>query len=55
MDPMRKTALWAGVLYLLTFVSIPSRFALYGPGEGGGLHSRSWSRHRRPRGRRYWS
>ena len=30
MDSMRKTALWAGALYLLTFVSIPT-LALYGP------------------------
>ena len=30
MDSLRKTALIAGVLYLLTFVSIPS-LALYGP------------------------
>jgi uncharacterized protein DUF4386 len=30
MDPPRKTALIAGVLYLLTFVSIPT-LALYGP------------------------
>src|SRR6266581_7328671 len=30
MDKLRKTALVAGVLYLLTFVSIPTLF-LYGP------------------------
>lgn len=30
MDPLRKTALVAGVLYLVTFVSIPT-LALYGP------------------------
>ena len=30
MSPLRKTALVAGVLYLLTFVSIPTLF-LYGP------------------------
>src|SRR5919199_1280598 len=30
MSPLRKTALAAGVLYLLTFVSIPTLF-LYGP------------------------
>ena len=30
MTPLRKTALVAGVLYLLTFVSIPT-LALYGP------------------------
>src|SRR5919108_602169 len=30
MSPLRKTALAAGVLYLLTFVSIPT-LALYGP------------------------
>ncbi len=35
MDSMRKTALWAGILYLLTFVSIPS-FALYGPVKESG-------------------
>lgn len=29
-DPLRKTSLWAGVLYLITFVSIPT-LALYGP------------------------
>src|SRR5947209_11681351 len=30
MSPLRKTALAAGVLYILTFVSIPTLF-LYGP------------------------
>jgi hypothetical protein len=30
MSSSRKTALWAGVLYLLTFVSIPT-LAIYGP------------------------
>src|SRR5438874_8635314 len=30
MSPLRKTALVAGILYLLTFVSIPSPFFLYG-------------------------
>jgi hypothetical protein len=30
MDPMKKTALWAGVMYVLTFVSVPT-FVLYGP------------------------
>ena len=30
MDALRKTALVAGVLYLLTFISIPT-LALYGP------------------------
>jgi hypothetical protein len=30
MDPLRKTALIAGALYLLTFISIPT-LALYGP------------------------
>ena len=30
MDPLRKTALVAGMLYLITFVSIPT-LALYGP------------------------
>jgi Domain of unknown function (DUF4386) len=30
MDSMRKTAIVAGALYLLTFVSIPT-LALYGP------------------------
>lgn len=30
MDSLRKTSLWAGVLYLITFVSIPT-LALYGP------------------------
>src|SRR6266496_4431055 len=33
MDSLRKTALVAGVLYLLTFVSIPTLF-LYGPVRG---------------------
>ncbi len=33
MSPLRKTALVAGVLYLLTFVSIPT-LALYGPVKG---------------------
>jgi hypothetical protein len=33
MRPLRKTALVAGVLYLLTFVSIPTLF-LYGPVKG---------------------
>ena len=33
MDSLRKTALVAGVLYLLTFVSIPTLF-LYGPVKG---------------------
>ena len=33
MIPLRKTALIAGVLYLLTFVSIPTLF-LYGPVKG---------------------
>src|SRR4029079_1082664 len=30
MSPFRKAALAAGILYLLTFVSIPSPFFLYG-------------------------
>lgn len=30
MDSMRKTALVAGVFYLITFISIPT-LALYGP------------------------
>jgi hypothetical protein len=30
MDKMRKTALVAGVFYLITFISIPT-LALYGP------------------------
>ena len=33
MSPLRKTALAAGVLYILTFVSIPT-LALYGPVKG---------------------
>ena len=33
MSPLRKTALVAGVFYLLTFVSIPTLF-LYGPVKG---------------------
>ena len=32
MDSLRKTALVAGVFYLITFISIPT-LALYGPGE----------------------
>jgi len=36
MDSTRKTALVAGVLYLVTFVSIPT-LALYGP-----VHERSF-------------
>jgi Domain of unknown function (DUF4386) len=35
MDSMRKAALWAGALYLLTFVSIPT-VALYGPVKESG-------------------
>ncbi len=50
MDSMRKAAMWAGALYLLTFVSIPT-LALYAPGQGDGLHDRSWSGHRSPRRR----
>jgi hypothetical protein len=30
MDSMRKTALVAGIFYLITFISIPT-LALYGP------------------------
>ena len=30
MDPLRKTSFWAGVLYLITFISIPT-LVLYGP------------------------
>jgi hypothetical protein len=35
MDSMRKTALWAGSMYILTFVSIPT-VALYGPVKESG-------------------
>jgi Domain of unknown function (DUF4386) len=35
MDSMRKAALWAGALYILTFVSIPT-VALYGPVKESG-------------------
>ncbi|MCK0112582.1 DUF4386 domain-containing protein [Ornithinimicrobium sp. F0845] len=35
-DRMRKAALWAGVMYLLTFVSIPT-LALYGPVKEAGF------------------
>jgi hypothetical protein len=35
MDSLRKTAFWAGVLYLLTFVSIPT-LILYGPVKEAG-------------------
>ncbi len=35
MDPLRKTAFWAGVLYLITFVSIPT-LILYGPVKEAG-------------------
>ena len=34
-DPLRKTAFWAGVLYLITFVSIPT-LILYGPVKEAG-------------------
>lgn len=37
-DMMRKAALWAGWLYILTFVSIPT-FALYGPVKEPGFIS----------------
>ena len=51
MDPMRKTALVAGVLYLITFVSIPT-LALYGPVKTDPDYILSaGSRHRRARGR----
>lgn len=36
MDSMRKAALWAGTMYILTFVSIP-KFALYARIEEGGF------------------
>ena len=39
MDSLRKTALVAGMLYLLTFVSIPT-LALYGPVQRSELHRR---------------
>ena len=35
MDSLRKTAFWAGVLYLITFVSIPT-LILYGPVKEAG-------------------
>ncbi|NLG19985.1 MAG: DUF4386 domain-containing protein [Actinomycetales bacterium] len=35
-DRMRKAALWAGVMYILTFVSIPT-LALYGPVKDPGF------------------
>ena len=35
MDSLRTTSLWAGVLYLITFVSIPT-LALYGPVKQAG-------------------
>ncbi len=38
MDSMRKAAVWAGALYLLTFVSIPT-LALYGPVKESGYIS----------------
>jgi hypothetical protein len=34
-DSLRKTALWAGVLYLISFVSIPT-LILYGPVKESG-------------------
>ena len=48
MDPTRKTALAAGILYLITFVSIPT---LAPPralqlGNGQGLHHQLRHRHR---------
>jgi hypothetical protein len=36
MDPLRKTSFWAGVLYLITFVSIPVPLVLYGPVKEAG-------------------
>ena len=50
MDPSRKTALVAGVFYLMTFVSIPT-LALYGPVKSNGLHHRLRRRHWSPLGR----
>ena len=55
-DPTRKTALVAGIIYLITFVSIPT-LALYGPvrkdyiiGPGADTRPRLLPRdHRRPR------
>ena len=38
MNPLRKTALVAGVLYLITFISIPT-LVLYGPVLGDPLPS----------------
>ena len=35
MDSLRKTAFWAGVLYLISFVSIPT-LILYGPVKEAG-------------------
>ena len=46
MDSTRKTALVAGVLYLLTFVSIPTLF-LYGPVREAELHRRPRPGHSR--------
>jgi len=41
MSPHRKTSLAAGVLYLLTFVSIPT-LALYGSVKGTKLQAKPW-------------
>jgi hypothetical protein len=51
MSPRRRTALVAGTLYLLTFVSIPT-LALYGPVREPGYIAGPGPRHRRDLGRR---
>ena len=47
MDSLRKTALVAGIFYLITFISIPT-LALYGPVK----NHRDWIRTSPTRGRR---
>ena len=54
MDSTRKTALVAGIFYLITFVSIPTLvppLALYSSVNGHGLHHQLRRRHRRALGR----
>ena len=51
MDPMRKTALVAGLFYLLTFISIPT-WPSTGPDERSSLDPGLRQRHRRAPGHR---
>ena len=45
MTPLRKTALVAGVFYLITFISIPT-LLLYGNLKTVGLHHQRGPQHR---------